>query len=411
MRIAVVSSHFPVLSQTFVLNQITALIDAGHDVTIIASPPRDREPIHDDVEKYGLMDRVVYWEEADGLGPQARLQAAGRDLKGIGAFFRRGRVGLRNPGLLLAPGVATMQRRLRRAARLRGLPRFDAILAHFGTVAMECRILREMGALEGPLATVFHGYDMSIIPRERGNDFYSPLLRDGELFLPISDFWRRRLLEMGAAEDKIRVHHMGIDPERFRFSPRRSQEGKGARILTIGRFVEKKGIDDGIRAFARIAGEFPAARYTIIGDGELRGAMEELASTLGVAEKVDFVGWARREEVLEMIFAHDLLMVPSKVGSDGDMEGIPVVLMEGMATGMPVVSTEHSGIPELVAHQESGFLAPEGDVESLVKHLRWLLNSPQKWEVLGRRGRQIVEEEFSLHVLNERLVQTLEALG
>lgn len=403
MRIAVISSRFPVLSQTFVLNQITALIDAGHEVTIIAGAPEEPGPVHDDVERYGLMERVRYWEARAGEarpGFVARLRHLRRS--GIVRTWR----------VLRRSGFATALIRQERAMKLEALPGFDAILVHFGTLGLECQFLREMGALKGPMATVFHGYDMSIIPRERGEDVYRFVLEGGELLLPISDFWRTRLIEMGADERKIRVHHMGVDPERFVFQARQRAEGEGLKILSVGRFVEKKGFDDGVRAFAAFAARAPGATYRIVGDGELRGEVEALADELGVASKVACTGWAKRDEVQEALKEHHVLFVPSKTGANGDKEGIPVVLMEAMASGMPVVTTYHSGIPELVEDNVSGFLADENDWKGLSEALSKANAADNaRLKALGEAGRRRVEEEFSLPELNRDLISILRSIS
>ena len=410
MRIAVISSAFPVLSQTFVLNQITAFIDAGHDVTIIADHPKEHgnedTPVHQSVDAYGLRERTLYWGFVENPPLAERLEEKTDLLKSTDyAQIVRGLWAGRE-ALGIGQGPSTW-RRVKRAAHLSTVKPFDAIIAHFGTVGLECQALREMGALKGPLITVFHGYDMSLYLREKGFDVYDELLKNGELFLPISGFWKRRLLRMGAEEERTIVHHMGIDPARFTYEPRTPSDDGEVRILSIGRFVEKKGFADGIKAFALIAEEFPKARYTIVGDGDLRPELEALIEELGVAEGVELTGWADREEVLQALQEHHILMVPSLTAADGDMEGIPVVLMEGMATGIAVVSTRHSGIPELVEHERSGLLADEGDVEGLADALRRLVGDPRGWEEFGRQGRATVEEHFSVRELNRRLIEMI----
>lgn len=405
MHIAVVTGQFPVVSKTFILNQVTGFIDAGHEVTILARPPENPGMVHPAYEEYGLDDYIVYWssrtERQQTVGPivEATLEA------GVGDVAHS-----------LVRSIAAADRfdeswNLRmaeRVVRTSPTPAFDVILCHFGTVGRTCQILRESGAIDGPLVTVFHGYDMSLVLREEGDDFYRELLASGELFLPISDFWRRRLVEMGAPSAKTRVHHMGVDPQRFSFRVRRPDDDGETKILSVARLVEKKGLEYGIRAFRQIAEDFEDVRYTIIGDGELREELEALARSEGVGDRIDFAGWCDREEVLEALGSHQILMTPSVTAEDGDMEGIPVVLMEGMATGIPVVSTRHSGIPELVRHGETGLLADERDVEGLAGHLRTLLDDPSTWEAMGRRGRQVVEEEFAVDVLNEELLALLQ---
>lgn len=398
MHIAVITSQFPVLSQTFVLNQITALIDAGHDVTVIANRPRDKTPVHADVERYGLLERTIYWDQCLSLQTRANWR---RLLQG----------GLRGGRSLLLGQGESLRTRFRRAAHLSKAPAFDAIICHFGNLARECQILRDLGVLRGPLATVFHGYDMSQELQLRGPNFYDQLLQKGDLFLPISGLWRERLIELGAAPERTKVHHMGIDLERFEFQPRKPAEDGTIRLLSIGRFVEKKGFAAGLRAFAKVAPDYPNLRYTILGDGELREELEGLTQNLKIADRVELPGYKSRHEVQAQLQEHEILFTPSQTAANGDMEGIPMVLMEGMASGMPVLSTRHSGIPELVEHGKSGFLAGEGDVEELARYLRDLLEKPEAWEAMGQAGRAAVEAGFSLRDLNNRLITHLEELA
>jgi colanic acid/amylovoran biosynthesis glycosyltransferase len=406
MRIAVVTGHFPTISQTFVLNQVTGLIDAGHEVTVIASPPLEDEALHPAVEEYGLMEKVHYWagDPSDETSAAGALLGAARTAKPkrLIRALRTSRQAIRRGGDKWNAEIVA------RAVRTAPLPEFDAIVCHFGTLGRKCQMLRDMGALRGPLATIFHGYDMSLFLKKRGEDVYDRLFERGQLFLPISEFWRERLIGMGAPSAKTVVHRMGVDPGRFRFGERQPGKGGEIKILSIARMVEKKGLSYGLRAFARVVADFPQARYTLIGDGPLRHDLEGLVHELGIPENVDFTGWRDRDEVQQALQEHQILMVPSVTAENGDMEGLPVVLMEGLATGIPVVSTRHSGIPELVRHGQSGLLARERDVDGLEEHLRTLLENTDFWSGYGRRGRAIVEDEFNISKLNHRLIELLE---
>ena len=204
---------------------------------------------------------------------------------------------------------------------------------------------------------------------------------------------------------------MGIDTTRFEFKVRRPEADGEVRLLTIGRLVEKKGIAYGLEAFARVRERFPDARYHIAGDGPLSDELKARAHALGLGDSVQFLGWKHQDEIIELLLAHHILLTPSVTAKNGDKEGLPVVLMEGLATGMPVLSTRHSGIPELVRHQESGLIAEERDVKGLAQNLEALLEEPDMWKALGQQGRAIVEAEFSIEKLNDRLKDRLDALA
>jgi colanic acid/amylovoran biosynthesis glycosyltransferase len=125
---------------------------------------------------------------------------------------------------------------------------------------------------------------------------------------------------------------------------------------------------------------------------------------LNIRDRVKLLGWKRQEEVVALLSGADILLAPSVTGADGDQEGIPVVLMEALAQGVPVLSTYHSGIPELVQDGQSGFLVPERDVAALADKLGYLVQHPECWPELGRAGRRYVETYYDINKLNDQLV-------
>jgi colanic acid/amylovoran biosynthesis glycosyltransferase len=169
--------------------------------------------------------------------------------------------------------------------------------------------------------------------------------------------------------------------------------------------VEKKGIEYAIRAVAAVVRTGRAVQYDIIGDGPLRPHLSKLVEQLAMSSFVTIHGSKRKPEVVAMLMSSHMLLAPSVTAANGDQEGIPVALMEAMATGLPVVSTWHSGIPELVSDGESGFLVEERDVGSLEERLIYLLDHPDIRARMGQRGRMFVEAQFEIDKLNDRLVE------
>jgi colanic acid/amylovoran biosynthesis glycosyltransferase len=147
---------------------------------------------------------------------------------------------------------------------------YDIINCHFGHHGIRGMLLREIGALQGKLITTFHGGDISYGLQKAGRKIYNSLFERGDLFLPVSDRWRKRLIELGCDETKIQVHRMGIDCRRFAFKPRLPDPKGRFKIVTVARMMEKKGLEFGIRAFARLNKIYSNSEYTIVGDGPLR---------------------------------------------------------------------------------------------------------------------------------------------
>jgi len=285
-------------------------------------------------------------------------------------------------------------------------------LAHYGRWGRFACALRELGLIKGPIATVFHGKDMSAYLDKRSDSAYGHLFKRGDLFLPISDFWREKLIALGAPAEKIMVHRMGVDTTRFAESPRTLKAGEPVRFLGVGRMVEKKGFDDALAAFAkmRAAPDAPPGTLTLIGDGPMRGALQAQASRLGFGGAVRFTGLLPHTKVEEMLRDAHVFVLPSKTSKSGDMEGIPVALMEAMAQGLPVLATRHSGTPELVEHEVSGLLCAEGDRDALAANMLAFAKAPERWTSMGAAGAAKVRAEFDLKHWNDLLLQRLTAL-
>jgi colanic acid/amylovoran biosynthesis glycosyltransferase len=174
--------------------------------------------------------------------------------------------------------------------------------------------------------------------------------------------------------------------------------------------VEKKGIAYGLRAMAEAVGQGLPLVYDIVGDGPLRDDLEQLAKELGIAARVHFHGWQEQTAVAALMDDCDILLAPSVTSVEGDQEGIPVTLMEGMAAGMLVISTYHSGIPELVEPGRSGLLVPERDMPALAAALMSLAKRPEVWSGMSHAARRRVEAAFEVTALNARLAERFATL-
>jgi colanic acid/amylovoran biosynthesis glycosyltransferase len=399
MRIAELVGTFPVLSQTFIVNQITGLLDDGHQVDIYAYGRRPEGPAHEDVDRYGLLQRTRYVRPPRRY--VARLMKAPAILMTAGAW--------RVPGVPL--GALNLLRHGRlagsldllygSAAFLRQKAAHDVLHCQFGHLARVALALRATGVAQGKLVVSFRGADLTKGDRATG---YRQVFDRCDLVLPVCEAFARRLLALGCDARKIHVHHSGIRVARFSFAERRRAPGEPTRILTIARLVEKKGLSYAIEAVARLKASGRAVRYRIVGDGGLRPELERLVEDLGVRGEVQFLAPRSHAEVVPLLAEAHLLLAPSVTAADGEQEGIPNVLKEAMATGLPVVSTFHSGIPELVEDGRSGALVPERDAAALAERLGALIDRPECWPSMGRAGRARVEAEYDISGLTGRLI-------
>ena len=172
--------------------------------------------------------------------------------------------------------------------------------------------------------------------------------------------------------------------------------------------MEKKGLLSGIEEICHVADHGIDVEYSIVADGPLRFSTEQRISELGLEERVHLVGRRPQEEVARLLHDNHILLVPSRAAVDGDEEGLPVVLMEALSTGMPVVAANHTAIPELVDDGVDGFLAPEGDAEALGAQLSRIASMSAAWAGMGCHGRRTVEHRHNIARLDARLEAILD---
>lgn len=404
LRVAVFANEFPALSETFVLGHITGLLDCGNEVTIFAYGPRSGDPsVHADFGRYRIAERLHY--RGMGSSRARRLLGASKIL----ICRRLARPTLRALDPLRYRREATSLSLLHWVDRLLDFAPFDIVHCHFGQVGRDVAFLREIGAIRGRLVVNFHGVDVTAcLDREPG--LYRHLFATGDLFLPVSAHFRQRLIQHGCDPNRIKVHHLGVDLERFPFRPRTSASGRPFTVLTIARLVEKKGVAYGLRAVAQLLRSDAAIRYVVVGDGPLRTSLETLARELGIAEHVVFAGWKTQDQIIALLQNADALLFPSVTGANGDQEGSPVVLKEAMATGLPIVATRHAGVDEIIDHSVSGFLASERDVGGLAEGLGALRNDPARCARVGAAAHARAAAAFDIRHLNRRLQEHYRAL-
>ncbi len=256
------------------------------------------------------------------------------------------------------------------------------------------------------LVVTFHAIDLVEPLRIHGPGYYDALFREADLLIAVSGHGRDRLLELGAPEERVAIHPYTIDWTRRPPAALERETGL-LRILSVGRLVEKKGLDDALAAVGLVAERFPGTRFShvIIGSGPLEGSLRHQASGLPPNVRVDFRGACSLEVVEAEMRRCDLLLLPSRTSRDGDEEGMPNVLLEAMALGIPVVATIHAGTPELIRHGVTGFLAPEGDRVALAACLEEILEDASCAFRVGRAAREYVERHHHPSRTTPRLVR------
>jgi colanic acid/amylovoran biosynthesis glycosyltransferase len=246
-----------------------------------------------------------------------------------------------------------------------------------------------------PVVVSFHGMDIQT--RAHDPSYESRLrevLKASTLVLARSQSLLDRVGELGCPGEKVRMNRTGIPLDEFPFVEREFPTDGTWRFVQACRLIEKKGLDDAIHAFARFAAANPNANFTIAGEGPLRGAMEKLRDELGLHEKVQFAGFLKGPDLSRLYHQSHVFVHPSRMTADQNQEGVPNSMLEAMATGLPVVGTQHGGIPEAVRHGISGFLAPERDRESLYQGFLTLTANETAWRLASTAASGDVRENF-----------------
>ena len=400
MRIAYLPGVFPVLSETPVLNQITGLVTRGHEVDIFGDRPKTAAPYHSSIDALRLLDRTYYrpdlpattfarWHKSFSLLAEARGEERSALLRSMNVLAH---------GTRSATGRLPLQ-----TAQFFPVRQYDVIQGGFGEQGLKALRMKRVGAIRGKLVTAFRGADITRFVASRGTGVYRRLFQQGDLFLPVSHAFRTRLEWLGCPAEKIQVHRTGINLADFPYRP--NIPGQRLRLVSVGRLVEKKGLENALWAvylLENFGNEVES--YTIVGDGPLRSRLEELARQLPLKQVV-FTGAVSQDRVSQLVAAADMLLAPSVTAKDGDEEGIPNVIKEAMAVGRPVVSTRHSGIPELIEHGVSGFLVGEGEHQGLADAIIHLQAHPEIWPVLQDAARRKIEKEYDIDRLNDQLVE------
>ncbi|HEX2087324.1 MAG TPA: glycosyltransferase [Solirubrobacteraceae bacterium] len=397
MTVAYVVSRFPHVSETFIVREMDGVEAQGIDVL-----PRSLFPPAD-ATVHAAAERWV---------PRLRRPSAREGLVAIAAYaLRRPATVARVVGAVVS-GHARSPRVLVRA--LATLPLAAALArsfaadgvrhvhAHYATYpALAAWAARRLADV--PYSFTAHAHDLYV-----DQSMLGAKVAEARFVVAISEF-NRRFLEpyRGAGAPPVEVVHCGVDVTRTPFRERRPPASGPVRALCVASLQEYKGHRVLLDALAHGGPGLERLHVDCVGGGALRDELEQRAAELGLAERVRFLGPRREDDVAALFDRADLFVLPSVVARDGQMEGIPVALMEALAHGVPAVSTALSGIPELVRDGTTGLLARPGDAASLAAALRALLDDPEAAAARARAGRELVEREFDLAATSRRMAELL----
>jgi len=281
----------------------------------------------------------------------------------------------------------------------------DVVLAEYGTTGVALR--QVCPAANVPLVVHFHGFDAyqrSII--EGPGRHYPELFEIASALIAVSRDMVRRLLDLGAPREKIYYNPCGVDMTLFSGSDPASAPPL---FLAVGRFVDKKAPQVTLLAFSRVSESVPEARLIMIGNGPLWKSCKRLAHELGIVKAVEFHGPRPHAEIARTMQRARAFVQHSVIPSDGDSEGSPVVVLEAGASGLPVISTRHAGIPDIVIEGETGLLVDEGDDLGMAQAMIQVAEDDALAARLGKAARDRIGSKFTMDKSINNLWLILEA--
>lgn len=400
MRIAYLVSRFPVATETFILRELEAVEGAAAEpIVSLGSLFAPSAPFsHPTAERWaGRHHRPDRAERAGAMAwalrtrPRALLAAVGAL-----AADRRGSPRRLLRCLATVPSAVAHARRLEREG-------IERLHVHWATYPAIAAFL--CGRLTGiPWSLTAHAHDIYL-----DRTGLERLLRDAQRVVTISDY-NRALLRPLAGGTPVQVVRTGLVLERHVHRIRRPPTTGPVRTLCVASLTEYKGHRVLLDALAT-GGELGRLELELVGDGPLRARLEAQVRQLGLGERVRFHGSVSEPEVVARMAAADLFVLPSLLAASGDMEGLPVALLEALAAGVPAVGTALSGLPELLREEATCLLATPGDPVSLASAIAHILHDPGAAETRAAAGRGLVERDYDARRLGRDMAAILEARG
>lgn len=277
----------------------------------------------------------------------------------------------------------------------------DCVLAEYGPTA--CETLEVVKSLKLPLIVHFFGYDAVLKTAiSQYGDKYKLVFDYSKFVVAVSEKMRQDLINLGCPSEKLVLTYCGPNNSFFQINP----NFQTLQFLSIGRFVDKKAPYLTIAAFKEVLNKFPKAKLIMLGDGPLLNTCKNLAKMWAIEKSVEFAGIKKPSEIVAL-FENSFAFVQHSIQAEnGDSEGTPVAILDAQAAGLPVVSTYHAGICDVIVHNETGLLVEERDVDGMTKNMIRLLEEHGLAQTLGSKGRQRTADLFSI----DRHLKTLERI-
>jgi colanic acid/amylovoran biosynthesis glycosyltransferase len=393
MRTAILVNSLPSISEKFILNHIVGEIISGVDITVFAAHKGIEHIHHSLYDKFNIERKTIFANIPRSVIKRLVLSPL--------LFFK---LFFKNPSAAIeALRIHTYQIAAKNCKLLYfGLcfsgKHYNTLHCHFGMNGLIGAYLKKCGFCD-TVITTFHGADINFYPKKYGKDMYRAVYRESDSVTANTSFTKAKLVANGCPSEKIEIIPVGLFVNDFIMGWNVIPNS----VLTVGRLEEKKGYKYSLEAIKMASKTINSIQYYIIGAGALHDELVKYAEELGIIDRCHFLGICAEDEVKEYYQKCSVFLLSSVTAANGDMEGQGLVLQEAQASGIPVISTVHNGIPEGVLANKSGFLVPERDSEALAEKIIILLQNEQLRKEMGEAGRKFVEEKYDMAIIVKRL--------
>lgn len=405
LNIGIIIGPFPTLSETFIVNQITALIDEGHNVKLFSSRKRDATVVHNNIIEYNLFEKVMFKEKPSANKGKRLLRFFKLIFQHATTinwsllfkslnFFKYGKRAL-NLEVFFERKFFILNKR------------FDVVHVHFASRAIYIAAYKAEGFIKNAkLVVSFHGYDINPSKIEFYKSYYKTMFEQTDYFTVNTVYTKELLLQANPNLTNVFILPESLDTDLFKRNNEQYRPDQHFKIVYCGRLVPFKG---GV-LLPKIIQElstrgFNNIRLKIIGDGELRKPIEEEIEKLNLKDSIELVGAITQDEIIEIFNNSNMFLLPGVYDkTDGRAENQGLVIQEAQAMELPVVVSDVGGMKYGLIPNKTGFLVAENDINGFADCIEKLIKDPHKAKEMGKLGRKYVEENYQSKNLVEDLV-------
>lgn len=404
MKVAFVLGVFPTISETFIVNQIVALIDEGVDIKIFAFNKGEFKKVHEIVLKYNLLDKVTYYNKA----PRNKIKRVLQALKFISLnIFKIDYVLLLN--------TFNFYRFKKKALNFEEFYKkqwfilkqnFDIVHVHFGSVAIPIAQLKADGYLnKSKLVVSFHGYDVDPSKAEYFKYQYKQLFEQVTTITVNTEYTKDLLLRIKSDLKNITILPVGLDTTLFKPMLKTHDKTTCFKILFCGRLIKLKGADIAIKVIDELTKRGHNVDLTIVGSGIMQNNLISLSKQLSISHLINFNGAVSQEELIELMSINDVFLLPGIIDSEnGRAEAQGLVIQEAQSMELPVIVSNVGGMKYGLLPNETGFVVKEKDIEGFANSIEYFIKNPKEAKLMGKRGREFVIKNYDSKILVNKLL-------